>query len=121
MLPHTADPAGEPIAALLADVDGMLITKEKTLTERTVDAVHRLRAHGILFCVTSGRPPRGLRMFVEPLELTVAMAAFNGGIIVRPDLSAIDQKLLPADAAAQAIESIRAHGLDVWVFGPDNW
>jgi Cof subfamily protein (haloacid dehalogenase superfamily) len=118
------DPSAEadhPIAALLADVDGTLITKEKVLTPRTVDAVKRLRERGIVFCITSGRPPRGLRMFVEPLELTIAMAAFNGGVIVRPDLSVIDAKPLPHDIATRVIDTIRAHGLDAWVYGPTDW
>jgi hydroxymethylpyrimidine pyrophosphatase-like HAD family hydrolase len=39
----------------------------------------------VLFALTSGRPPRGMRMLVEPLGLDVPMAAFNGGIIVLPD------------------------------------
>jgi Cof subfamily protein (haloacid dehalogenase superfamily) len=60
-------------------------------------------------------------MFVEPLELTIAMAAFNGGIIVRPDLSVIDQRLLPPDIAPRVIETLRAHELDVWVFGAIDW
>lgn len=113
--------ADEPIAALLADVDGTLITKDKVLTPRTVDAVKRLRERGVVFCVTSGRPPRGLRMFVEPLELTIAMAAFNGGVIVRPDLSVIDQKPLPIDIPTQVIDSIRAHDLEAWVYNPTEW
>jgi Cof subfamily protein (haloacid dehalogenase superfamily) len=113
--------SGEPIAAVLADVDGTLITKEKVLTARTVDAVKHLRDRGVVFCITSGRPPRGLRMFVEPLELTIAMAAFNGGVIVRPDLSVIDEKPLPVDIPLQVIESIRAHGLDAWVYTPTEW
>jgi hypothetical protein len=113
--------ADEPIAAVLADVDGTLITKEKVLTAKTVEAVKRLRERGVVFCVTSGRPPRGLRMFVEPLELTIAMAAFNGGVIVRPDLSAIDEKPLPVDIPTQVIETIRAHGLDAWVYTPTEW
>jgi Cof subfamily protein (haloacid dehalogenase superfamily) len=119
--PEMLKPSGISIAALLADVDGTLITKEKTLTPRTVEAVKRLREHNVVFCVTSGRPPRGLRMFVEPLELTIAMAAFNGGIIVRPDLSVIDQRALPNGAGLHAIETIQAHQLDVWVFGPTDW
>jgi len=113
--------ADEPIAALLADVDGTLITKEKVLTERAVDAVKRLRERGVVFCVTSGRPPRGLRMFVEPLELTIAMAAFNGGVIVRPDLSVIDEKPLPVDIPTQVIDTIRANGLEAWVYSPTEW
>ena len=113
--------AEQPIAALLADVDGTLITKEKLLTQRTIDAIKRLRERGAVFCITSGRPPFGLRMFVEPLELTIAMAAFNGGIIVRPDLSVVDQRSLPPDAIPQVIETLRAHALDIWIFGPVDW
>lgn len=112
---------GEPIAALLADVDGTLITKDKVLTQGAIDAVKRLRDHGVVFCITSGRPPRGLRMFVEPLELTIAMAAFNGGVIVRPDLSVIDEKPLPVDIPTQVIDTIRAHGLEAWVYSPTEW
>jgi len=120
----TKDPlagADEPIAALLADVDGTLITKDKVLTARAVDAVKRLRERGVVFCITSGRPPRGLRMFVEPLELTIAMAAFNGGVIVRPDLSVIDEKPLPVELPVQVIDTIRAHGLEAWVYSPTEW
>lgn len=109
------------LVALLADIDGTLLTKEKVLTPKTIEAVRRLRQRGIVFCVTSGRPPIGMRMFIEPLELTGALAAFNGGIIVRPDMSEIDRKALPADAVPRVIEIIRAHHLDAWVFGPKDW
>jgi HAD superfamily hydrolase (TIGR01484 family) len=70
---------------VLADVDGTLVTKAKVLTPRAIEAVRRLQERGVLFALTSGRPPRGLRMLVEPLGLDVPMAAFNGGIIVLPD------------------------------------
>jgi Cof subfamily protein (haloacid dehalogenase superfamily) len=121
MVKETSGESSEPVAAVLTDVDGTLITKEKVLTPRTVDAVERLRERGVVFCITSGRPPRGLRMFVEPLQLTIAMAAFNGGVIVRPDLSVIDEKPLPVDIPVPVIESIRAHGLDAWVYTPMEW
>ena len=109
------------ITALLADVDGTLVTKEKVLTERAIEAVRRLRECGVVVCITSGRPPRGLRMFVEPLDLTVTMAAFNGGVIVRPDLSVIDEKPLPADIPPEVIKTLRAHKLDVWIYDSKEW
>jgi Cof subfamily protein (haloacid dehalogenase superfamily) len=121
MVKEPSAESDDSIAAVLADVDGTLVTKEKVLTSRTIDAVKRLRERGVVFCITSGRPPRGLRMFVEPLNLTIAMAAFNGGVIVRPDLSVIDQKPLPVDIPLQVIESIRAHGLDAWIYTPTQW
>jgi len=121
MPPDISDPTGQSIVALLADVDGTLVTKDKVLTRRAIEAVKQLRERGVVFCITSGRPPRGLRMFVEPLELTIAMAAFNGGIIVRPDLSVIDERPLPAHVAPQVITTLRAHKLDVWIFGRMDW
>ena len=110
----------QSIVALLADVDGTLVTKEKVLTARAIEAVKRLHERGVVFCITSGRPPRGLRMFVEPLD-PMAMAAFNGGVIVRPDLSVIDEKPLETDIPPEAIKSLRAHKLDVWIYGPMEW
>lgn len=121
MVKEHSSESDEPIAAVLTDVDGTLITKEKVLTARAVEAVERLRERGVVFCITSGRPPRGLRMFVEPLQLTIAMAAFNGGVIVRPDLSVIDEKPLPVEIPLPVIESIRAHGLDAWIYTPTEW
>ena len=67
------------IRLFLADVDGTLVTPDKVLTERAVEAVRRLGQAGILFAITSGRPPRGMSMLIEPLDLTTPIAAFNGG------------------------------------------
>src|SRR3974377_1480725 len=72
------------ISLLLADVDGTLVTHEKILTERARNAVHRLHRAGIRFALTSGRPPRGMAMFVEPLALDTPTAGFNGGGVVHP-------------------------------------
>jgi Cof subfamily protein (haloacid dehalogenase superfamily) len=110
-----------PISAVLADVDGTLVTKDKVLTERARRAVQQLRERGIAFTITSGRPPFGMRMLVEPLGLTLPMAAFNGGAIVRPDLTVLDERLLPAPLLPDLIDRIRAHGLDVFVFRTHDW
>ena len=109
------------ITALLADVDGTLVTKEKVLTKRAIDAVQRLRQCGIAFFITSGRPPRGMRMLVEPLGLTTPMAAFNGGIIVKPDLSVVDERLLPKDVVNNVVGALLSDGLDVWIYRGNDW
>src|SRR5262245_24252882 len=115
------DPATQKIAAVLADVDGTLVTKAKALTPRAIRAVQELQEHGVLFAVTSGRPPRGMRMLVEPLGMKVPMAAFNGGIIILPDLSVVDERAIPADVAPAVVETIRAHGLYVWMYRSTEW
>jgi Cof subfamily protein (haloacid dehalogenase superfamily) len=115
------DPATQKIAAVLADVDGTLVTKDKVLTPRAIRAVKDLQALGVLFAVTSGRPPRGMRMLVEPLGMTVPMAAFNGGVIVLPDMTVVDERTIPAELAPDVVETIRAHGLYVWIYHSTEW
>jgi Cof subfamily protein (haloacid dehalogenase superfamily) len=109
------------VLLLIADVDGTLVTEQKVLTERARQAVRRLHEAGIAFAITSGRPPRGMSMLIEPLALTTPIAAFNGGMFLHPDLSLIDQRVLPADVAARVIRTIAAHGLDTWVYRGPDW
>ena len=68
---------------------------KKELTPRAIEAVHQLHEAGILFAVTSGRPPRGMAMLVEPLRLTTPLAAFNGGLVVDPEMSVVQERLFP--------------------------
>src|SRR5215468_6143525 len=109
------------ISVVLADVDGTLVNEQKVLTKRAQVAVHHLRDAGIRFAITSGRPPRGMAMLLDDLKLDTPIAGFNGGVFVTPQLAIIEQKTLPDDIAAQAIELIRARGLDVWVYRGDDW
>jgi Cof subfamily protein (haloacid dehalogenase superfamily) len=118
---NATDPATQKIAAVLADVDGTLVTKDKVLTPRAIRAVKELQAHGVLFAITSGRPPRGMRMLVEPLGMQVPMAAFNGGIVILPDMTVVDERAIPADVAPAVVETIRAHGLYVWMYRSTEW
>ncbi|MEY2496998.1 MAG: hypothetical protein QOD12_554 [Verrucomicrobiota bacterium] len=110
-----------PIKLLLADVDGTLVTHEKVLTARAKAAVQQMRDAGIAFAITSGRPPRGMQMLIEPLSLTTPIAAFNGGLFVRPDLSFIEQRVLQHEVVEPVIAIIRAHQLDVWIYRGVDW
>jgi Cof subfamily protein (haloacid dehalogenase superfamily) len=109
------------IKLLLADVDGTLVTPDKVLTDRAIDAVRRLGEAGILFTVTSGRPPRGMSMLIEPLNLTTPIAAFNGGILVNPDMSVIEQRVIPDDLIKPVTELNTSFGLDTWVYRGADW
>jgi len=114
-------PATQTIAAVLADVDGTLVTQAKVVTPRAVEAVEKLHERGVLFAITSGRPPRGMRMLVRPLEMRGPMAAFNGGIIVQPDMTVIDEHSIPAEVAPAVIDAISAHGLYPWIYRGADW
>jgi hypothetical protein len=121
MAPNNARPS-QPIKLVIADVDGTLVTQEKILTKRAADSVLRLHDAGILFSITSGRPPLGMAMLIEPLKLTQPLAAFNGGVLIQPDLvTVVDQKFLPAGMPEQVIDVIQKHNLDVWIYTATGW
>ena len=107
---------------VLADVDGTLVAPDKTLTPAAIEAARRLRARGIDLAITSGRPPRGMAMLVEPLGLTAPIAGFNGGMIVEPDLRTIlVQRTVSLAVAREAVDALLAAGLDVWIYRGNDW
>jgi Cof subfamily protein (haloacid dehalogenase superfamily) len=118
MKPYTS-PA--PIALVLADVDGTLVTQDKILTDRAKNAVQRLRERGIRFAITSGRPPRGMKMINDALHLDTPIAGFNGGVFTRPDWTVISSRTLSREAAEKAIGIIRKHQLEAWLYTAEEW
>lgn len=109
------------IKLVLSDVDGTLVTPDKTLTERSVQAVRQLRDAGIVFALTSARPPQALARFIEPLGLETPMGAFNGGLIVDHQMRPLETKAIAKDLAAPVINVLESHDMDLWVYQGDNW
>jgi Cof subfamily protein (haloacid dehalogenase superfamily) len=119
-MPPTVLPMTD-IRMLLADVDGTLVSSEKVLTDAAVAAVRDLRTAGILFAVTSGRPPRGMEMLIGPLQIDEPLAAFNGGLIVEPDMTVAEARTIP-DGLVEPIAGLMGDfRLDVWVYSGADW
>ena len=115
-------PVGVPdVRLVVADVDGTLLTPEKLLTPWARAVVRRITEAGIGFTITSGRPPRGMKMLIDELQLKDPIAAFNGGAVVRPDLSVVREHLVPETAAQPVIDVLTKHKLDVWLYGDRDW
>lgn len=112
---------GRPIDLVISDVDGTLVTTDKTLTPGSVAAVRRLAAAGIGFTIASARPPMGLTSLITALDLRLPIAAFNGSTLIRPDGTAIVEHLIPEETAREAVRMMRDRGLDVWVFARGHW
>jgi Cof subfamily protein (haloacid dehalogenase superfamily) len=110
------------VKLFIADVDGTLVTHDKALTPRASAAVKALRNDGIAFAITSGRPPRGMAMLIEPLGLSTPVAAFNGGMLVEPDLVTIlERRTVPTSPSLEAVDLLLREGLDVWVYRDSDW
>ena len=109
------------IALVVSDVDGTLLTKDKTLTDSAKRAVRRLHDAGIGFTITSSRPTVGMRFLIAPLAITLPVGSFNGSSIVDPQLNPIEQHLIPAAAAGRSLEVLNEFGVDIWLFTNEQW
>ena len=109
------------IRLVLADVDGTLVMPDKTITERAKAAIRKLDEAGIAFAVTSGRPPRGMAMLLEPLALRTPIAGFNGGALVSPDLTSIELKAILPSVVGPIVRGLLDRGLDAWVYQWNEW
>src|SRR5258705_10414509 len=109
------------IALVVSDVDGTLVTKDKTLTDRARDAVRRLHDAGIGFTITSSRPPRGMRFLAELLAITLPIGPFNGSPSVDPQLNPIEAHLISAATAQRSLDVFNEFDVDIWLFTNDQW
>jgi hypothetical protein len=117
----TADSDSVRIRLLLADVDGTLVDPQKRLTDAAVEAVRKLHDADVLFAVTSGRPPKGMQMLIDPLDIQSPIAGFNGGIFVDRNMTVIEQNVLPSDLVVPIAQVISSFDLDVWVYQRADW
>ena len=109
------------ISLVVSDVDGTLIDENKTLTDKTKAAIQKLRDAGILFTITSARPPFGLKRIAETLELQYPIGSFNGGLIAtlagkQVDITALDRSVIP-----KIVTTIENYGLDTWLYSDRYW
>ena len=96
---------------LVTDLDGTLLTSEKTVSPATLVALSEVRAAGIRLAIASARPYRLIESVVPQtvLELFAAVIVSNGAAVIRPGDRAVlrEDPLEPADTG-QVIAALRA-------------
>jgi hypothetical protein len=97
---------------ILVDLDGTLLHKDHTLSERNASALARATAAGARVVVATGRPARLLEPIREQLRSSVALC-YNGAIVLElATLRVIDAHLLEGHIFKYAVETVRAKGYE---------
>ena len=109
------------IRLVVSDVDGTLVRKDKSLSAQTISAVHRLRAVDVPFTLISARPVSGILPLIGPLGIDIPLAAFNGGIVFRPDGSVIQRCVIDAEVVRGVFALAEGLAVDRWLFADDAW
>lgn len=110
-----------PIRLVVSDVDGTMVTTAKVLLPSTIAAVHRLRDAGIHLALVSSRPPRGMSFLTDALGLKGPLGGFNGGTVLAPDGSVIEERCVPLNAVRITLDLLERRGVSAWLFADNQW
>ncbi|WP_044639759.1 Cof-type HAD-IIB family hydrolase [Risungbinella massiliensis] len=67
------------------DLDGTLLRNDKTISDRTKNAVQQISKQGHIVCISTGRPFRLSQQYYEELGLTTPIININGGHVHYPN------------------------------------
>ena len=117
----TSNVSGERISLLVSDIDGTLVTDDKRLTKAVAAAAKKLEPAGVHLSLVSSRPPMGFGELSRQMGLQAPIGAFNGGAILKSDLSIIEKLAVAPGDAQIALDAFAEFGVDGWVFSFDTW
>jgi len=110
-----------PIALVISDIDGTLITSNHELTEGTKAGAAKLYERGIALSLASSRPPRSIIPLAQELKLRGPFAAFNGALIETANGEVLAGSVLPPSIIARVKSIADDLGLAVWLYDQRDW
>ena len=106
------------------DLDGTLLTSDKRLTLRCINAVQRCQQEGVDVVICTARPPRSAKPFYDRLGLDTELVAYNGAMVTHPPTGAIlFHRSIPPSLARPLLETVLAidHEAIVTFEKADQW
>ena len=109
---------------IVTDMDGTLLTSDKTVSPRTLAALERARAHGMTLMLASARPEFGLRFLAQRLgiDLTgLVLSACNGAVVCDATTGeVITETTLNQNVVQRTLEAADALGVAVITMSGDT-
>jgi Cof subfamily protein (haloacid dehalogenase superfamily) len=94
------------------DLDDTLLGPDKIISAANADAIQRLRDAGVTVTLASGRRHENMIRFHRQLDLKGLIVSCNGALVRDAETNEIlQQRLLPAERAAQVVEAGNALGI----------
>jgi Cof subfamily protein (haloacid dehalogenase superfamily) len=110
-----------PIALVISDIDGTLITSNHEVSEATKATAARLYERGIQLSLASSRPPRSIVPLADGLNLQGPFAALNGALVVRRNGEVLARSVLSAETIGRVKAIADQFGISVWLYDEIDW
>ncbi len=97
-----------PIRLVASDLDGTLLRRDGSISERTAMAVQAIEEVGISIVLATARPPRFLGGIVEALACHPIVVCSNGAFVWDSATNSVQmENLIPTEVAAESIRRAR--------------
>jgi hypothetical protein len=110
-----------PIALVVSDIDGTLITSNHEVTEASKLAAAKLQDRGVALSLASSRPPRSIVPLADALKLRGPFAAFNGALVVKREGEVLARSAIPVETISRVKAVADCFGLSVWLYDAQDW
>ncbi len=109
------------LAAIAIDLDGTVLRKDTSMTERTRDALVACASSGIPVLLSTGRSPEASESYRSSLGITGPMVFYNGAAVVdAPKGEFLASSLVSGDVVAACVSIARSHDLHFHGFLSDG-
>ncbi len=108
---------GKNYRAIISDVDGTLMGKDRTIAQEVKDAIRKLKSHDVTFLVATGRNFYGLiKSACHELDLRAPQITAGGSEIVDPRTSEIiSAEYMPSDEIRRLFDLLISKNVDFWI------
>ncbi|NMP23691.1 Cof-type HAD-IIB family hydrolase [Sulfobacillus harzensis] len=90
------------IDCVVLDLDGTLLTRDKTISERNLEALEACREKGIPIVIATGRPPRAVRHLLVTEALTGFVIYLDGALTVYESRGVVyEHRTIPTPISTQ--------------------
>lgn len=114
----------QPIKAILSDIDGTLLNKDRVLSPLTVEAIKKVRSlYDIPFILISARMPKAITHLAAQLEISDPIIAYNGGLIFHNNekREVVQNLTISTDVAYEVYSFLKETNVHISLFREDEW
>lgn len=110
------------MALFCTDIDGTLLNPERTLSERTIEAIRAIRAAGHSFVLCSSRMPESMRILERMYDgAQEPLIAYNGGLVLSSSGTVVHDVAIAPEQARRIADYCSEVDLHASFFAGENW
>ena len=110
-----------PIRAIAFDLDDTLLRSDLSVSDYTVEVLHRAASQGMMIFPASGRTRDSMFPTVERIGCATAFVSCNGADVWTPDRQLLMQELLPVELAHKVARFAQERGVYCQTYAPDRF